>query len=1202
MIGLFGAFARLLVVALVASAALAGVAAPPATAEVAAVGGGAFGYYVNVGLFGGPQTLRGHGQAADAPATAASPSVTLPPEGSGTAISAADPDGAKAQYGPAVIFGGIWPDNVASAPPSGPMSVSTQGTPGGGSVTSSASIVKHPVPVPVGCASGFAPPCTAPGGIGPGPLVAEEAHSTCTATESGVTGSATFVNGILETKYDSVSQLPIVTEPIPVNPPPNYTRSGTIDHVGDRFTIVFNEQIVGPDSITVNAAHMYLLGEIARGDMVVGSSTCSLSSTTPNLAPIAADDSYSTAEDTPLTLSASGLLGNDIDPNADPLTAARAQAVFVPGPSHPTFSTGNTYTFPSDPPNGTATINSDGSFTYTPDPDFAGTDTFTYVASDPRGANDSGTVTVTVTPVPDDPIAGDDTYDVNEDTPITVPAPGVLANDRDGDGDTLTAGSAGDPANGTVSLASDGSFTYSPDSTFIGTDTFTYVVSDGTGATDTGAVTVVVTPYEAVLLKDLSAGAGSSSPSRFAQLGDAAYFLTSDGLWRTDGTAAGTTLVKGFQFPASTAPALTPMGGSLFFQANDGSSGAELWRTDGTAAGTVLVKDVNPGSASSSPANFRLVDGSLFFAASNGTTTGTNGTELWKSDGTEAGTAMVKDINPGTASSSPANLTAVGSTVFFSAGNGTTTGAHGTELWRSDGTDAGTVMVKDINPGTASATPNNITVFAGTLLFAANDGTNGIELWRSDGTEGGTALVEDINFSFAASSSPANLTVAGGMVLFAANGGSGSELWRTDGTEAGTQLVKEINPGSAASSPGSFAVTGGLVYFSANNGSKGSEPWRTDGTEAGTTLLEDINPGSAGSAPASLTPALGTVLFAANDGTTGIEPWRLAPPKQGPVAVDDAYSIGEDTALAVPAPGVLGNDTDGNGDTLSARSASDPPNGTVALSTDGSFLYTPDAGFVGTDTFTYVADDGDAGTDAGLVTISVEAAAPVVSVGDVSVAEGDGGTRTAVFSLSLSEPSASTVTVAYATADGTASAPGDYTAKSGTVSIAPGVAKASVKVAIAGDGTDESDESFTVELSVPTGATLGDGTGGGTIVDDDPRTITGRRLAIGDVAVHEGDAGPRTAVFTVSLSKASTSYVKVSFATANGTATKALDYTRTLGTLTFAPGATSMTVAVPIAPDDLAEGDEAFTVNLSAASGATITDASGIGTILDDDD
>lgn len=261
-----------LVLATVLSAAGLCTFAGSSRADVTALTGRACGYFVNVGLFGGPQNLRGCDQSADAPATGSSPLVTLPTGGSATPITADDPDGATAQYGPARIFAGRWPAHVASAPPSGPISVSTVGTPGpNGSVTSTADIVLRTPANP-----------DSPGGFGPGPVEGDELHATCTARESSVTGSTRFVNGLLSTSTDSGGS-PVDQEPIPDNPPPNYTRHGVITNVGDVFTVVFNEQIPNPDgSLTVNAFHMYLFGPVAVGESVGGQVTCGA---TPTSAP-----------------------------------------------------------------------------------------------------------------------------------------------------------------------------------------------------------------------------------------------------------------------------------------------------------------------------------------------------------------------------------------------------------------------------------------------------------------------------------------------------------------------------------------------------------------------------------------------------------------------------------------------------------------------------------------------------------------------------------------------------------------------------------------------------------------------------------------------------------------------------------------------------------------------------------------------------
>jgi LPXTG-motif cell wall-anchored protein len=266
----------------------AGLAQPAATADVNELQGSAYGAFVKVGLFGGAPSQVG-------PA----PMAELPPTGGTKEESLAKH---SAQFGPAVIFGGIWPcdsepDGVtplpggegncaASGPASGPLKTKTEGKTGaGGFVTSSVDITKHPTPVEVPCSAGWKPPCTAPGGIGPGPLIAEDVHSECRADESGLTGSVRFSKGIVETHYSKETQLAISHTDIPDNPPPGWSEEGTLDHIGDHYKVVANEQIIEGNVITVRAAHMYLLGPIAVGDSIVGQVTCGLSAAKISTAP-----------------------------------------------------------------------------------------------------------------------------------------------------------------------------------------------------------------------------------------------------------------------------------------------------------------------------------------------------------------------------------------------------------------------------------------------------------------------------------------------------------------------------------------------------------------------------------------------------------------------------------------------------------------------------------------------------------------------------------------------------------------------------------------------------------------------------------------------------------------------------------------------------------------------------------------------------
>jgi len=185
---------------------------------------------------------------------------------------------------------------------------------------------------------------------------------------------------------------------------------------------------------------------------------------TPAGAPIASDDGYSTDEDQPLSVAAPGVLGND-EP-AGELTAILDEDVSA----------------------GTLDLLPDGSFTYTPPTDFNGSTVFSYRADDGTLKSAPATVTLTVNPVNDPPTGVSDAYSVNEGTSLDVAAPGVLANDDDPDGDTLTASPAAAPASGSLALNSDGGFTYTPDTGFTGPDSFTYIASDGEAST--GEVTV----------------------------------------------------------------------------------------------------------------------------------------------------------------------------------------------------------------------------------------------------------------------------------------------------------------------------------------------------------------------------------------------------------------------------------------------------------------------------------------------------------------------------------------------------------------------------------------------------------------------------------------------------------------------------------------------------------------------------------------
>ncbi|HEX6581851.1 MAG TPA: Calx-beta domain-containing protein [Actinomycetota bacterium] len=244
-----------------------------------------------------------------------------------------------------------------------------------------------------------------------------------------------------------------------------------------------------------------------------------------------------------------------------------------------------------------------------------------------------------------------------------------------------------------------------------------------------------------------------------------------------------------------------------------------------------------------------------------------------------------------------------------------------------------------------------------------------------------------------------------------------------------------------------------------------------------------------------------------------------------------------------------------------------------------------------------VGSPGTIGDAQGVATIADDDGPPSLSVNDISATEGNAGTTTATFTVSLSAASGKTVAFDWTTAAGTAAADVDYVTASGSRTIAAGATTATIAITVNGDVVDEVDETFTLALSNPANAAIADGSALGTISDDDAPPA----LSVNDVSVTEGNAGTTTATFTVSLSAASGKTVTVGWSTADADATQPVDYTAASGTLTFVPGDASETIVVSVNGDLVAELDEILDVTLTAPSNATLADAAGIGTIVDDE-
>lgn len=342
-------------------------------------------------------------------------------------------------------------------------------------------------------------------------------------------------------------------------------------------------------------------------------------------------------------------------------------------------------------------------------------------------------------------------------------------------------------------------------------------------------------------------------------------------VWGTDGRRA--FLLRDIDpGAASSEPRdLVGLGKRVYFSADDGVHGREVWMTDGTADGTRMLADIRPGTPGtpgSSPMSLTVADGKLFFQADDGQ----HGTELWVSDGTAAGTHMVKDIGDKPAGSFPYDPTAVGDGLFFSA----TDSKHGTALWRSDGTAAGTVLVKDFFPGgfdppvPVPILPDHFMAAGDRLFLTAWDGTGSYsQLWVTDGSEAGTVKLLDGLGEDPRSGHTVSLVVAGETLFF----NRGDDLWKSDGTPQGTVLVKDL-PSTGFSVPKQLHAVGDEVAFIARTGQNGYELWMSDGTEQGTRLVKDIAPGGTDANIANVTVVGDTLFFTADDGVHGGSLWR----------------------------------------------------------------------------------------------------------------------------------------------------------------------------------------------------------------------------------------------------------------------------------------------------------------------------------------
>jgi len=714
-----------------------------------------------------------------------------------------------------------------------------------------------------------------------------------------------------------------------------------------------------------------------------------------NQPPEAAPDAYATDFETALEIEASaGVLSNDADPDGDDLSA-----ILISGPA-----------------NGVLTLNADGGFLYTPDAGFSGVDEFAYRASDGELESESVLVTVTVAPPPPPPnappLAEPDAYVTAFEDPLSIPADGVLANDGDPDGDALAAILVSGPLHGALTLAPDGGFFYVPDTGFTGDDSFVYRAQDGSADSADAVVTITVEPPPPAPPPPPGPPPPPNTPPEASADAYATAFeapltvLAPGGVLANDTDADGDALSAVLiSAPAHGQVTLAP-DGRFFYVPNAGFSGDDSFTyraDDGQAqsATTTVTISVAP-KPNTPPEAFDDAFSVNQLGVINGDVRADNGagadadpdgdalTVIALSTGAVGDRQLVTD--PAGFVLGEATVSADG-TLVFDADAGTRAMPAGASrsaefvytISDGEGGEASasvTITVNGLNDApealddaavTDEDTP--VTIDQADLLAndtdidgdalsvtAVTDGANGSAVLNADGS---VTYTPDADFHGADALTYTISDVQGGtaqaVIAITVNPLNDPPAADDDAysTPEDTTLTVDAASGVLVgdSDPDGDPLTARLVSGPAQGvltlNPNGSFEYEPEANFTGdVTFTYEAFDGQAASAPATVTITVGPV----ND---------------PPVAQPDAYSVNEDATLTVLADGVLGNDSDLDGDPLSAVLVSGPSNGSLSLNADGSFAYTPDPDFHGADSFTYQADDSQDRSAVTTVSITV---------------------------------------------------------------------------------------------------------------------------------------------------------------------------------------------------------------------------------------
>ena len=695
--------------------------------------------------------------------------------------------------------------------------------------------------------------------------------------------------------------------------------------------------------------------QICDGGGLCDQATVTFTVNAINDLPVAVDDSYTTPEDTPLVIAAAaGVLSNDTDIEADPLTASLV----------------------ADVSNGTLTLSSDGSFNYTPNANFNGSDSFTYRANDGSGDSNTATVTITVTAVNDAPVALDDSYSTAEDNPLNITAAsGVLSNDTDVESNPLNAILVANVSNGTLTLNGDGSFNYSPNTNFTGSDSFTYHANDGTGNSNIATVTITVT---AVNDAPLAIDDPFSTDEDVILNGD---LFTNDSDPESNNLSLNTTSVTN----VSNGTLVLVGDGTFTYTPNADYFGPDSFTyevcDDGTpsqcsqANVTITVNPINDAPVAiddnwSTPEDTPINQNVL-----------TNDSDL-EGDGLTVNTVPV--IGPSD-----------GNVVILTNGDFTYTPNAG-----YSGNDTFTYQVcDDGTPSECNTAVVTINVNSVNDAPIANDDAPSTD---EDVVLNGDVLTNDsdpeldlltVNTTPIADVSNGSLVLNGdGTYTYTPDTDyNGSDSFTYEVCDNGSPVLCDqatvtitVNPVNDAPVALADSYTTPEDTPLSDDVSTNDSDIDLDGLFVTTTPVVDVSNGTL------VLNTNGTFTYTPDPGYNGNDNFTYEICDNGtptecataavsininsindaPVAVDDNYATDEDMVLT---DNIIGNDSDPDSDPLSVNTTpvSDVSNGTLILNSNGDFTYTPDADFNGSDSFTYEICDGGSLCDQATVTITV---------------------------------------------------------------------------------------------------------------------------------------------------------------------------------------------------------------------------------------